>query len=131
MNILFGNLKPLIMPGYSVLLVLLFCGSFYFFLKDDYLLWKKSKNIDGLDGGQAIRLFQKLKINRFYFLLEVIAIFGIYFLAFALIIDVLKIELPKNTILFIAPVFFLFLLINRIKFRIRKSIEIYKNVGQA
>ena len=101
-------------------------AAYYFFLKDDYKIWKKYRSFEGMKSEELVELVGQLRLNRIMMMLELLA--GVIFMGvfMSLMIDVLHIKLPIFLVIPLIPLYLISLQIYVIKRRIRKSIKIFK-----
>jgi len=117
----------LLFNSFSIPFLVVLSASYYFFLKDDYMMWKKHQSFEGLKSEELVELVAKLRNNRFMMMFELMIGIIVMVAFMSLLIDVLNIKMPLFLSFTLSPVYLISLNVYVFKKRMRKSIDIFKN----
>ncbi|MFK7776399.1 MAG: hypothetical protein AB8F94_30030 [Saprospiraceae bacterium] len=100
--------------------------SYYYFLKDDYEVWKKHRSYERMKSEELVELYALQRQNMIMMFSELFLGIVIWFALMSFTIDVLHIKMPLFLAYTFSPLYLISLQVYVIKKRLRKSTEIFK-----
>lgn len=101
-------------------------ASYYYFLKDDYDVWKKHRSFEGMKSEELVEMLGQLRQNRIMMISELFLGVAIMVAFMSFMIDVLHIKMPIILAYTLTPFYMISLQVYVIRKRLRKSVEIFK-----
>jgi hypothetical protein len=112
--------------SFTVPFVIITSVSYYYFLKEDYEIWKKHRSYEGMKSEELVELYGLQRQNMIMMFSELFIGMFIWFAFMSFTIDVLHIKMPVFMAFILNPLYLISLQIYVIKKRLRKSTDIFK-----